>query len=125
MKKILLKIGSRFPLIFLIFLSLTVFGNSSFARTSIQNITEQGNETRVFPNPFKNSFTIDNRKGYSEALLLDVTGKVIFKIPLQDKLTWVNDNQFEMSKLPEGIYFLTLAGGNNDSTTLRLIKSNR
>jgi hypothetical protein len=124
MKKILLEICKMLPVAFLL-LSLNSAGVAIEKPHKIQTNIEQGNEVRVFPNPFKNSFTIENKKGFNEAFFFDVTGKVVFKFPLHEKLTPINDNSFEISKLPDGIYFLTLSGGNNENMTIRIIKSNR
>ncbi|MBA3901682.1 MAG: T9SS type A sorting domain-containing protein [Bacteroidetes bacterium] len=79
----------------------------------------------VYPNPFKNAIFIDNLNNqYTEAVMTDVLGKVIFKVQLINKITKIDDRMPEFSNIPDGIYFVTLSGG-EARYTMRIVKSEK
>ncbi|MEP0265172.1 T9SS type A sorting domain-containing protein [Dokdonia sp.] len=73
----------------------------------------------VYPNPTDNQLTITNTSGISieRTLIIDLTGRIIQTIDLQDAASRTVD----VSALSTGIYFLRLENGNN-SNVIKFIK---
>ncbi len=85
------------------------------------NINEEERTAIVYPNPFKNSFTLSLEGSYQEklpAILYNMEGKVMLKIP-----NILSGQQIETgSKLTPGVYILEVGVG-KDSKKYKLIKS--
>ncbi|HNW89968.1 MAG TPA: T9SS type A sorting domain-containing protein, partial [Bacteroidales bacterium] len=87
--------------------------------SNIIDITMYNNSFRVFPNPAKESFTIEfaeNIDNGTFAEIYSIEGKLIKQVSVRQKKTEIN-----ISTLPSGIYIVKIAG-NNGIAFRKLIK---
>ena len=79
-----------------------IFGaNNGFCTTSINETENANSELNIFPNPANSNFQIQLEEGTIQRIqIMDITGKIILDYPQ------VNSKQFNVSKLPPGIYLV-------------------
>ena len=84
--------------------------------TSLQ-VNEKG-EVKVYPNPFKDGFTVDLQgvTGINQLKVLDATGKVVVVETVDSDIININ-----LSDRPSGLYILFIEG-NDGSEVMKLIK---
>ena len=77
---------------------------------SVQEITDR--QIRIFPNPSKGTFSITS-EGYAsqtlEISILDLTGSVFLTTTAKGE----KENLFDLSRYPQGIYFVKVKTGDN------------
>jgi hypothetical protein len=88
-----------------------------FAVFLLSTSSESLEETKIYPNPFKNKVTINTNIQFKEILLYDILGKQVYKSN--------NTQDFEnySSSLINGIYILKLTDQNDRSITRKLVKN--
>lgn len=81
--------------------------------TSIKNINRQINFT-VYPNPFTQTINVVAPFEFSEINLTDIYGRTVFNTQL------LQTNKFEinLSKLPKGMYFITISSKRKQLTNI-------
>ncbi len=74
----------------------------------------------AYPNPFNSTFKIQltNNSDINTVQIFEISGKKVFETLVEQN---ENIKEFNLSFLPNGVYFLTLQGTQN-KTTLKLIK---
>lgn len=89
--------------------------------TSIEGYYEMSESIQIMPNPFNDELTVNigkiSSKNYT-LLLTDVLGKVII-----NKIDNNPTQQFKLSDLSSGIYYLTIIDERNNKFTKKLIKN--
>lgn len=78
--------------------------------TAVLNTTNKG-RVDIFPNPNDGKFTIIEKSLKKEAVLrmYDLSGGLIFEMPIKDFLHNQESIQMDLSKLPKGLYHLTIS----------------
>ncbi|MFT5777689.1 MAG: hypothetical protein ACI837_000637, partial [Crocinitomicaceae bacterium] len=74
------------------------------------------NEFMIYPNPNEGIFTIKTTFETVDAMVLDITGKVIYTSALE------NGDRIDISYVPSGIYLMTVVSGNEKITRRIVIK---
>lgn len=83
---------------------IDIDGSSSFSPTNIISFENKAiTQTILYPNPVSNQLFFSNTKGFSSAVIVDFTGKVILEQSVQ-----MGNNSLELSNLPKGFYLLQL-----------------
>lgn len=75
----------------------------AIGKTSASHEAADSQSLKIFPNPTSSFVYIQSEKEFSTALLLDVYGRTIKKIPLNEDIA--------LDDLPVGIYFIKLDSG--------------
>ncbi|TDI76754.1 MAG: T9SS type A sorting domain-containing protein, partial [Bacteroidetes bacterium] len=70
----------------------------------------------LFPNPTRNSFSLDRVDGISSIKVYDLYGRLVVKF------SDVSDNLFNVSYLPVGEYIIVAAGTEGNLSSFKLIK---
>ncbi|KAA5533216.1 PKD domain-containing protein [Taibaiella lutea] len=84
--------------------------------TGITKVSEKDG-LKIYPNPAKNSFTIDNQNGlFNEVKIMNAVGQLIKEISLKNGI-----NKVDVSEMNAGIYYL-LISGNDSSRSMKLVK---
>lgn len=83
---------------------------------NIVDLSQTANTILLYPNPFKDGFTLMGLSEPSEMLVTDVTGKVVYQTFIDNLSTNINANSWA-----KGIYVVRLKG-NQSSTTLKVVK---
>ena len=85
---------------------------------SISNDFIKSSSIKVFPNPAKDSFTLElNNIGKAEVKIFNVLGSVVYKESVNKNSIQINKN----SKFTSGIYLVKVTGNNNKIYQLKLI----
>jgi len=89
--------------------------------TNELNHSNQNDDVSIFPNPFKNTFTIQSKlEKIKEIKVQNVIGSIVFHNILQQPALQT-DIIFDTQ--PAGIYFVTVISADNKTWTLKIIKS--
>ena len=83
---------------------------------SIEEIDNSSNEIFLYPNPSKNSFSLNSIDDISEIKIFDITGRLVLSY---DNL---NSNLFDVSYLPVGTYVVKISSENSKARDFKLIK---
>lgn len=73
----------------------------------------------IYPNPTTNYFHIESSKLYSQIIIYDLTGKLIYKKEYYNSIAKQNIN---INYLPKGIYFVNIITDIGDTQTQKIIK---
>ncbi len=73
-------------------------------------------ETKIYPNPFQNHLTIENKDDFKELSVFSLDGKLVFSSKIVK-----NSNSFDFHFLPPGSYLVSLFNSNK-SFSLMVIK---
>ncbi len=84
------------------------FAKYAFPTTSVHSMSSA--DLLIYPNPFVNQINISGNFNQTQLSLTDVLGNVIYKAIINAQTTVITEH------LSPGIYFLTLASGENVST---------
>ncbi|MEO8771556.1 MAG: carboxypeptidase-like regulatory domain-containing protein [Ferruginibacter sp.] len=74
-------------------------------------------KVRVFPNPTTGPLTIQSNKKLKEIFVADFTGKLLMRIPLNDKASY----HFNLAAFPSGTYFIKYVTDENSVGTEKII----
>lgn len=83
---------------------------------SIEEIVPESNAIFLYPNPSRNSFSLNEIEGVSNIKIFDINGREIVSYDN------VNTNLFDVSYLPVGEYIVTIAIEDKNSRSFKLIK---
>jgi len=83
---------------------------------SSNEVSDSGNNIRLFPNPVKDIFYLTNISPGSKINIIDLSGKNVYTNEAKESKLQIN-----ISGLPQGIYFLTVSS-NKVTKTFKLIK---
>lgn len=89
--------------------------NGTFSYTEVRTVLLNlfSNNGVIYPNPAKNNITVS--ANYRSLNIVDVTGKIHIA---HTKATKISPTQFNISKLPKGIYFVQLIDNNIETHRL-------
>lgn len=87
--------------------------------TSLNNESFEKNLFALYPNPAKNILFIDKSQSNfpTEIQIYDVNGKLV----LQQKTEKINQNKIDISKLTQGLYFVTIKNDSNENSQYKLV----
>jgi len=71
----------------------------------------------VFPNPVASQLNVNNDNSFDLLEIIDMQGQLKFTAKLVD-----GNNQFDLSSMPAGIYFLRFTGEGSNAWFTRIIK---
>lgn len=75
-------------------------------------------ESKLFPNPFSNSITLENASGIHKMVISDLTGRIIMDMILDgSEIQTINT-----ASLPKGIYLITLWDDNGRTEVQKMLK---
>jgi hypothetical protein len=72
--------------------------------TTVINETSILSDTKIFPNPFTQSFTIDSKSAINDYRIIDINGQTVHRD---------NQSEVDFSNFNTGIYFIELTAGKN------------
>ena len=77
----------------------------------VNEISENNNKLRVFPNPAKDMLYLTNIPSGSEIRINNLPGKIVYKYEAKQ-----TELEIDISGWVEGVYFLTVSGNKNTKT---------
>jgi len=83
---------------------------------SIEELVSESNAIFIYPNPSKNSFSLNEIDGVSDIQIFDMNGRKVVNYANMNK------NLFDVSYLPIGEYIVNIYMENNNSNSFKLIK---
>jgi hypothetical protein len=83
---------------------------------SIEEIVPESNAIFLYPNPSRNSFSLNEIEGVSNIKIFDINGREIVSYDN------VNTNLFDVSYLPVGEYIVRIAIEDKNSRSFKLVK---
>ena len=86
--------------------------------TSSEIIVERTDKVTLYPNPANSVLNISGVNGSETIQLLDMTGKVLRDVPAKQ------NTQFDVSRLPNGIYLIRVVSTNGQPTLKKFVKTN-
>jgi hypothetical protein len=87
--------------------------------TNVTSVNSQKNNIQVYPNPFKNTVSVNGGNQQIETVeIYSISGSLIKKQNITG-----NGQEIELSELKSGIYFLKINTPENESTILKILKS--
>jgi hypothetical protein len=86
--------------------------------TGIENTSSIFSSVNFYPNPFNNQISIESENSISNIVILDVVGKQILKMDIDDNKNSVKINT---SHLSEGLYIMNVSI-NNQTKSYKIIK---
>ena len=100
------------------------YNNSSTLNVSLEGTLDTGlsieteslNKIKLYPNPVKDSFSVN--KNLTELIIYDISGKLIKAF----KGNFVKGDLFDISKLSKSLYFTKIKDENDVITVSKLIK---
>jgi hypothetical protein len=88
-----------------------VNGAFSYSKTlSVSSCTEGGQKLKIYPQPAKQTLTVDNIPEQATLILRDYAGKVVFKKPTNKQTKILLD----ITRIANGIYFLQVVSARLD-----------
>ncbi len=87
--------------------------------TNTQEIEEEGERIKVFPNPFRNQLRIEGLLPDHQLRVLDVTGKIVFQL---SEANGGKDTFLNLENLESGMYFLEVISNEFQITRKKVIK---
>jgi hypothetical protein len=86
--------------------------------TSIYDPNVLNESVRIFPNPSNGQFVIESSNGFEKQIdVVDITGRIVIS-----KTTFEERTHFNITDLPNGVYYLQLRS-NNNSSVHKIIKN--
>ena len=79
--------------------------------TNIENTSNQISNFSIYPNPLKNTLTIDlsiKEKSDLDVFVTDLLGNIVSKINTQNKTVGINKFTWDATAFPEGLYLLNI-----------------
>ena len=93
---------------------------TNVAETVFQNLSIQDNfnpnDFNIYPNPVKEELNIKTTEDIKKVEIFDTNGRLI-QLFIQDK----NQNSYDVSKLPSGLYFIRIST-HDKIATLKIVK---
>jgi hypothetical protein len=94
--------------------------------SGVSMVTYQMPKTRVYPNPFQNSLTLDTRRMIDQPVTISIYN--MLGKPVHQKVHPGNDRlleELDLDHLSEGVYFLELRYSETRTEVLRILKTSR
>ena len=87
--------------------------------TSVNSIIKESNSVKVYPNPSNGSFTVEfeEPQNFREIRLTGLPGNVILRQQINNQV------KIKLNDLPAGIYFLTVIGKDDRTTTTKIVSN--
>lgn len=94
-------------------------GSTAYYSRILQLNSECKGSTAItaWPNPAYGNIVVNGMQGRSTINVLDVTGRQLMTVS-----THSNREQIDLSRLSKGIYWLQIAGNNNEATSIKIVK---
>lgn len=98
---------------------IDIFGQSTYTEVKHITVLKENSAIKVYPNPFKDVVNIKGTEAHDLVVIVDMMGREVYRIQATN-----NTLEVDMSKLSEGIYYLSIISNKGDvKVAYKLVKS--